>query len=107
MLRIALLSSSFVFAVASANASAAQCSQQARFAVVVHGGEISKPLAAEDRLDIMRAALTKARAELAQGATSLDVVEEIVRGFEDSGAFNAGKGAIANAAGVVETDASI
>jgi isoaspartyl peptidase/L-asparaginase-like protein (Ntn-hydrolase superfamily) len=107
MLRIALLSSSFVFAVASANAAAAQCSQHARFAVVVHGGEISKPLAAADRLDIMRAALTKARAELAQGASSLDVVEETVRDFEDSGAFNAGKGAIANAAGVVETDASI
>jgi beta-aspartyl-peptidase (threonine type) len=107
MLRILLLSSCFVFAVASANATATQCSQQARFAVVVHGGEISKPLAAADRLDIMRAALTKARAELAQGAASLDVVEEIVRSFEDSGAFNAGKGAIANAAGVVETDASI
>lgn len=107
MLRVALFSSCFVFAVASASAADVPCKLQARFAVVVHGGEISAPLEAKDRLDIMRAALTKARTELAQGAASLDVVEEIVRGFEDSGAFNAGKGAIANAAGAVETDASI
>lgn len=107
MLRILLLSSSLAFAAASASAADVSCKQQARFAVVVHGGEISTPLAAPDRLDIMRAALEKARGELASGAASLDVVEEIVRGFEDSGAFNAGKGAIANAAGAVETDASI
>lgn len=107
MLRIALLSTGLVFAVASASAADASCSQRTRFAVVVHGGEISAPLAAADRLDIMRAALSKARADLASGAASLDVVEEIVRGFEDSGAFNTGKGAIANAAGAVETDASI
>jgi isoaspartyl peptidase/L-asparaginase-like protein (Ntn-hydrolase superfamily) len=55
----------------------------------------------------MRAALVRARAALESGATSLDVVESIVRSFEDSGLFNAGRGAIANAAGVVETDASI
>ena len=107
MLRILLLSSSLAFAAASASAADVSCKQHLRFAVVVHGGEISTPLAAPDRLDIMRAALEKARGELANGAASLDVVEEIVRGFEDSGAFNAGKGAIANAAGAVETDASI
>jgi beta-aspartyl-peptidase (threonine type) len=107
MLRIALLSTGLVFAVASASAADAPCKRHARFAVVVHGGEISAPLEAKDRLDIMRAALEKARGELAQGAPSLDVVEGIVRDFEDSGAFNTGKGAIANAAGTVETDASI
>ena len=49
----------------------------------------------------------KARAALAGGAASLDVVETVVRTFEDSGVFNAGRGAIANAGGFVETDASI
>jgi isoaspartyl peptidase/L-asparaginase-like protein (Ntn-hydrolase superfamily) len=105
--RTAVLLPLFALAVSPASAGPATCAASVRFAVVVHGGEISKPLAAANRLDIMRASLTKARAELAQGASSLDVVEEIVRGFEDSGAFNAGKGAIANAAGAVETDASI
>jgi beta-aspartyl-peptidase (threonine type) len=55
----------------------------------------------------MRAALIEARAALGRGATSPDVVESVVRGFEDSGQFNAGKGAIANEKGFVETDASI
>jgi beta-aspartyl-peptidase (threonine type) len=107
MLRTVVLSSSLMFVTAAASAAEGACQLHARFAVVVHGGEISAPLEAKDRLDIMRTALEKARAELAQGAASLDVAEEIVRGFEDSGAFNAGKGAIANAAGAVETDASI
>src|SRR5215469_16687892 len=84
-----------------------QCHPQKTFAVVVHGGEISRRVEDHGRLAAMRAALSRARAELAANASSLDVVEEIVRGFEDSGVFNAGRGAIADAAGVVETDASI
>ena len=77
------------------------------FAVVVHGGEMTKPIADIGRSQAMQAALAKARADLAAGASSLDVVETIVMGFEDSGLFNTGKGAIANASGVVEADASI
>jgi isoaspartyl peptidase/L-asparaginase-like protein (Ntn-hydrolase superfamily) len=87
--------------------SAGQCKSQSTFAVVVHGGEISKPVQDNGRLSAMHDALVRARAELAAGAASLDVVENIVSSFEDSGLFNAGRGAIANAAGVVETDASI
>jgi beta-aspartyl-peptidase (threonine type) len=55
----------------------------------------------------MKAALAQARAELKNGASAVDTVEKLVRTFEDSGKFNTGKGAIANQAGQVETDASI
>jgi beta-aspartyl-peptidase (threonine type) len=85
----------------------ARCEAQKIFAVVAHGGELDKRVEGKERLAIMREALGQARLALANGAASLDVVETIVRKFEDSGVFNAGKGAIANAAGFVETDASI
>lgn len=68
---------------------------------------MSTPILDVGRSDAMRAALTDARAQLAAGAHAVDVVEKIVMRFEDSGLFNTGKGAIANAAGQVETDASI
>ncbi len=84
-----------------------RCEAQKIFAVVAHGGELSERVEDNGRLAAMRVALVDARAALAHGASSLDVVETIIRRFEDSGIFNAGKGAIANAAGVVETDASI
>ena len=84
-----------------------QCALSPHFAVVVHGGELSKPAPDNGRLEIMQQALEDARAQLAGGASSLDVVETIVRTFEDSGNFNAGRGAIADKAGIVETDASI
>ena len=99
----------FALAAASAPALAqgGQCTLRSHFAVVVHGGELSQPVKDNGRLAIMQAALVKARGELAAGASSLDVVEEIVRSFEDSGNFNTGKGAIADRAGIVETDAAI
>lgn len=74
---------------------------------MVHGGEISHKTPENGRLAAMRSALNEAHAGLARGQTSLDVVERVIRSFEDSGVFNAGKGAIANASGAVETDASI
>jgi beta-aspartyl-peptidase (threonine type) len=89
------------------SAGAAECNAQKRFAVVVHGGEMSKPIPDVGRSDAMRAALKDARAQLASGGRAIDVVEKIVMRFEDSGLFNTGKGAIANAGGQVETDASI
>jgi beta-aspartyl-peptidase (threonine type) len=91
----------------SAASAAEQCHPQSIFAVVVHGGEISQRVADNGRLAAMQTALVRARAELAADKSSLDVVETIVRQFEDSGVFNAGRGAIADAAGMVETDASI
>lgn len=83
------------------------CQTQTNFAVAVHGGVFSDKNDGEKRLPVMKAALEKARSELRAGARSVDVVEEIVKTFEDSGVFNAGKGAIADQAGIVETDASI
>jgi L-asparaginase / beta-aspartyl-peptidase len=89
-------------------ASVELCHVQSRFAIVVHGGVISQSSAEEKaRLEIMKGALDRARSALRSGATALDVVETAVKTFEDSGKFNAGKGAIANTSGFVETDASI
>lgn len=84
-----------------------RCEALKTFAVVAHGGELSERVNDNGRLAAMSDALENARDALAHGAASLDVVETIIRRFEDSGIFNAGKGAIANAAGQVETDASI
>ena len=83
------------------------CTGQSRFAVVVHGGEINEQVPDNGRLAAMHTALAEARTRLAAGSSGLDVVDTIVRRFEDSGVFNAGRGAIANAQGVVETDASV
>jgi L-asparaginase / beta-aspartyl-peptidase len=85
----------------------ATCQAQKTFAVVAHGGELSERVNDNGRLAVMRDTLAQARSALAHGAASLDVVETIIRRFEDSGIFNAGRGAIANAVGQVETDASI
>lgn len=83
------------------------CHAQATFAIVAHGGALSEKMEGGARLAEMTKALTEARASLAAGAGSVDVVEAVVRAFEDSGTFNAGRGAIADAAGIVETDAAI
>ena len=91
----------------SAVAEEGRCTSHARFAVVAHGGEISEKVPDNGRLAAMRSALAEARTRLSKGAAGLDVVETIVWEFENSGVFNAGRGAIANAGGFVETDASI
>jgi len=107
MIRGSAAAFAFAFAIAPQAQAADQCDAHKTFAVVAHGGVISKPTEDAGRLAAMKAALTKARAALAKGASTLDVVETIVRTFEDSSMFNAGKGAIVNAAGFVEVDASI
>lgn len=101
-----LLAAALAAAPGAASAEAA-CHAQTAFAVVVHGGALSEKMEGAARLTAMTKALTAARASLAAGVASLDVVETAVRSFEDSGIFNAGRGAIADAAGIVETDAAI
>lgn len=91
----------------SAGAFGGVCTKQTTFAVAVHGGATSQDMAGEARLALMQKALTAARADLNNGAAALDVVQKLVETFEDSGVFNTGRGAIANQAGQVETDASI
>lgn len=86
---------------------AKSCHAQTTFAIVAHGGALSEKMDGGARLAEMTKALAEARASLAAGARSIDVVESVVRTFEDSGIFNAGRGAIADASGIVETDAAI
>lgn len=82
------------------------CDAQDRFAIIVHGGTSSGEVR-QERLDFITAMLTQRRAELASGASALDTVEAAIVAMEDSGLFNAGKAAITNRDGYVETDASI
>lgn len=84
----------------------ATCDARTRFAIIVHGGT-SSGKAYPERLAFIEAMLTKRRAELTAGARAIDIVEAAIVAMEDSGLFNAGKAAITNSAGYVETDASI
>ncbi len=85
----------------------------ARWALAIHGGA---GMAREEILDAAReqaassalqAVLEHGAQLLAAGGTSLDVVEQAARELEDSPLFNAGRGAVFNAAGEHELDASI
>jgi L-asparaginase / beta-aspartyl-peptidase len=81
-----------------------------KFILVVHGGagDWSAP---EERLDVARAAITKAAqtgyATLSRGGSSLDAVEATLRAMEDSGIFDAGRGGYYTQDGVPELDAAI
>src|SRR6185369_1584706 len=65
----------------------------------------------EDTAKAVEASLAKALDigvdVLKQGGTSLDAVEQVIRYLEDDPLFNAGRGAVFNAAGQHELDASI
>jgi len=91
---------------APAFAQDAACDARTRFAIIVHGGT-SSGAENPERLAFIEAMLTERRAELELGARAIDTVETALVAMEDSGLFNAGKAAITNSAGYVETDASI
>ncbi len=82
-----------------------------RFALHGGAGVIDRASLSAEREAEYRAALARiaqgAWAKLSQGADALDVVEFAVRELEDFPLFNAGHGAVLNADGVVEMDASI
>lgn len=87
--------------------------EEATYALVIHGGAGTilkndmtpeKEQAYRDALD---AALTAGESVLADGGSSLDAVEAVIRLMEDSALFNAGRGAVFTEAGVNEMDASI
>lgn len=84
----------------------ADCDARTRFAIIVHGGT-SSGKAYPERLAFIETMLTERRAELKAGARAIDTVETAIVAMENSGLFNAGKAAITNSAGFVETDASI
>ena len=86
--------------------------QEHRYAIAIHGGAGSAPSNFSKEANIKRAASMKAALEtgtniLKEGGTSLDAVEAVVRLLEDDAQFNAGRGAVFNAAGGHELDASI
>ena len=86
---------------------------KARTALVIHGGagviERGSMTAEEEKL--VRADLDQAldagHAILAKGGSALDAVQAAIRVLEESPRFNAGKGAVFNAQGKHELDASI
>jgi len=83
------------------------------FALAVHGGagtirrsQLTPELNAAYRAGL-RAALLAGQAILAGGGSSIDAVTEAVAALEDDPLFNAGRGAVFNAAGHIEMDAAV
>ncbi|MEZ6137951.1 MAG: isoaspartyl peptidase/L-asparaginase [Pirellulaceae bacterium] len=84
--------------------------QEKTYAIAIHGGAGAAPPTEEwrkQRTDVLEQALTTGKTMLQSGKSSLDTVEAVVRILEDSPYFNAGKGAVLNAAGTHELDATI
>jgi beta-aspartyl-peptidase (threonine type) len=83
------------------------------FGLVIHGGAgvITRPEMSAELEGQYRAALTGARdagyAVLERGGTALDAVVAAITLLEDDPLFNAGRGAVLNADGICELDASI
>lgn len=83
------------------------------FVIAVHGGAGAmdpgsfKPGEIEACEAALREALEAGHRVLRAGGASLDAVEAAVRVLEDSPLFNAGRGAVFNADGKIEMDASI
>ena len=84
-----------------------QCEKDDKFAIAVHGGAVFSRSNHEREASFVQTVLADARDLLFSGARGIDVVEAVIASMENSGVFNAGKGSIANEAGVIEMDASI
>lgn len=85
-------------------------SADSKYALVIHGGAGGIPQDEawiKHRTAVLTKALNHGKRILADGGTSLDAVEAVIRILEDSEYFNAGKGAVCNAKGNHELDASI
>ena len=90
----------------------AQAAPAASPLLVIHGGagvERKDLSPAEEKAarDALRAALLKGHAELAAGRPALAAVTAAITVLEDDPTFNAGKGAVFNAEGRHELDASV
>lgn len=101
-----------IFAIASAGMVAAQEPAEKKFAIVLHGGagSTAERLTAEQKRqkeESLGKALDIGVKILREGGTSLDAVEQVIRFLEDDPLFNAGRGAVFNAEGQHELDASI
>jgi beta-aspartyl-peptidase (threonine type) len=83
-----------------------------KYTIVIHGGALGdvaaiKPEQQAAGRDTLTKALTIGKQILERDGTSLDAVEQVIRFLEDDPTFNAGRGAVFNAAGGHELDASI
>lgn len=78
-----------------------------KFAIAVHGGAFQSDKEYTPQVEFLHALLLECREILKAGASSLEAVSRAVTGMEDSGLFNAGKGAVPNRAGYYELDAAI
>jgi len=83
----------------------------ASFVLVAHGGAGDYSKMPAEQIEARRAAMTKAVragfAILARGGPGLDAVEATIRVLEDSGMFDAGRGAYYTQEGIPEMDAAI
>ncbi|MFK7767149.1 MAG: isoaspartyl peptidase/L-asparaginase family protein [Mariniblastus sp.] len=91
---------------------AATLSSKKEFAIAIHGGAGSSAANFDEqsvkrRKASMEAALKKGVEILSDGGSSLDAVETVIQYLENDPQFNAGKGAVFNAVGSHELDASI
>ncbi len=90
----------------------ATASTTARYAIAIHGGAGGNPATWSEeyrqrRIEGLRRALDLGVRMLDKGDSAVDVVEAVVATLEDDPTFNAGRGAVLNAQGEHELDASI
>jgi beta-aspartyl-peptidase (threonine type) len=87
--------------------------QKERFGIVIHGGAgvikkenmtDSLQKAYEEKLD---EAISVGHKILEEGGTALEAVQKTINVLEDSPLFNSGKGAVLNAGGIADLDASV
>ncbi|HTC90836.1 MAG TPA: isoaspartyl peptidase/L-asparaginase, partial [Bryobacteraceae bacterium] len=89
----------------------ASAQQASNFVLVAHSGagdysKMTQPVI-EARRNGMLQAIQAGYAILAHGGTSIDAVEATIRAMEDSGLYDAGRGAYYTKEGVPEMDAAI
>jgi len=83
------------------------------YALVIHGGAgfVQSDQMSADKKQAYEMSLTQkleaGQKMLAEGASSLDVVEAVIRMMENDSLYNSGRGSVLNSQGQVECDASI
>src|ERR1035437_10066045 len=113
MKRVVLISLIFLIIGSSVFAQQPAGSNNKSYVIVLHGGagnvtpENTPPEKQAALKAALSEALTAARQVLSEGGSSLDAVVAAIKVLEDSPLFNAGKGAVINAEGNWEMDASI
>lgn len=112
MTRIALAFAAFLLATPFSYAGSERAGEN-DWSIIIHGGAgvIERGDMDEETEAAYRAALQRALeqggAMLRDGADGIDVVEALIRTFEDDPMFNAGRGGVFTAEGRVEMDASV